>query len=59
MSSPALLQGSYVLPLSRQFTQMLLDIVTQKPSHRHPITGLTINFRDPGYSPETGGLSSG
>ncbi|HBB0884904.1 TPA: DUF2787 domain-containing protein, partial [Escherichia coli] len=55
MSSPAILQGGYVLPLSRSFTQMLLDIVAQKPPHRHPITGLTINFRDPEYSPETGG----
>ncbi|EMV5316332.1 DUF2787 family protein, partial [Escherichia coli] len=55
MSSPAILQGGYVLPLSRSFTQLLLDIVAQKPPHRHPITGLTINFRDPEYSPETGG----
>lgn len=54
MSSPAILQGGYVLPLSRSFTQMLLDIVAQKPPHRHPITGLTINFRDPGYSRKTG-----
>ncbi|HEI3218211.1 TPA: DUF2787 domain-containing protein, partial [Escherichia coli] len=54
MSSPAILQGDYVLPLSRSFTQLLLDIVAQKPPHRHPITGLTINFRDPEYSPETG-----
>lgn len=55
MSSPAILQGGYVLPLSRSFTQLLLNIVAQKPPHRHPITGLTINFRDPEYSPETGG----
>jgi len=27
MSSPAILQGGYVLPVSRSFTQMLLDIV--------------------------------
>ncbi len=39
MSSPAILQGGYVLPLSRSFTQLLLDIVAQKPPHRHPITG--------------------
>ncbi|TPW36914.1 DUF2787 domain-containing protein, partial [Mixta tenebrionis] len=25
MSSPAILQGGYVLPVSRSFTQMLLD----------------------------------
>ena len=55
MSSPAILQGGYVLPLSRSFTQLLLGIVAQKPPHRHPITGLTINFRDPEYSPEKGG----
>ena len=55
MSSPAILQGGYVLPLSRSFTQLLLDILAQKPPHRHPITGLTINFRDPEYSPEKGG----
>ena len=42
MSSPAILQGGYVLPLSRSFTQLLLGIVAQKPPHRHPITGLTI-----------------
>lgn len=29
MSSPAILQGGYVLPLSRSFTQLLLDIVAQ------------------------------
>ncbi|MEG5550385.1 DUF2787 family protein [Enterobacter wuhouensis] len=55
MSSPVILQGGYVLPLSRSFTQLLLDILAQKPPHRHPITGLTINFRDPEYSPEKGG----
>ncbi|MCV5178357.1 hypothetical protein OFC21_23030, partial [Escherichia coli] len=41
MSSPVILQGGYVLPLSRSFTQLLLGIVAQKPPHRHPITGLT------------------
>ncbi|MEE7044356.1 DUF2787 family protein [Escherichia coli O79:H4] len=48
-------QRGNVLPLSRSFTQLLLGIVAQKPPHRHPITGLTINFRDPEYSPEKGG----
>ena len=47
MSSPAILQGGYVLPLSRSFTQLLLGIVGQKPPHYHPINGLTINFCDP------------
>ena len=42
MSSPAILQGGYVLPLSRSFTQLLLDILAQKPPHRHPIT-VTLN----------------
>ncbi|EEX1840735.1 DUF2787 family protein [Escherichia coli] len=55
MPSPLIQQGGYVLPLSQSFIRILLDIVSQQPPHKHPITGLTINFRDPDYSSEKGG----
>lgn len=44
-----------MLPFSPQFIRILLDFTAQKPSHCHPVARLTINFRDPHYSPEKGG----
>ena len=51
MSSPVILQGGYVLPLP-VVHPTASGYPRAKPPHRHPITGLTINFRDPEYSPK-------
>ncbi|MFM5035492.1 hypothetical protein [Aeromonas media] len=47
------------LPVSRQFAVCLTDLLNTHHPTWPQARAVTMNFRDPGYGPESGGLSYG
>ena len=56
MSTPQLVQTGLLLPLSTHFHHLMLTLISDTPPHQHPITAITLNFRDNNYHPENGGF---
>ncbi|HFI3406112.1 TPA: DUF2787 family protein [Escherichia coli] len=47
--------AGFMLPVSLQLYELLMAEAGEIPAHKHRITAVTFNFRDPDYSVERGG----